>query len=96
MLGAATEAVVTLVKKIRVLKITQQTEVGDDADAQEPLFFAWVLGIVNFFCQKIIVANGEQQQQHKHPTGFKIKKQTHGQQVQTASFRHLVHQGVKG
>jgi len=43
----------------------------------------------------VIAANGENQQQQKYPTGFKVKKQTYQQQISRAKFVVFVHKRIQ-
>ena len=69
--------IVTLGKKIGILKIAKQNQIQQYTHSKEALSFSFVRRCENFSAPEIVAADSEQQQQNKHPTCFKVKEKAH-------------------
>jgi hypothetical protein len=84
-----------LSKEVSVFKIAQKAKIQDDTEGQEDLFCCDGSALVYSLSPKIITANGEDEQYDEYPARFKIKKQTHRQQINGAQLIDLVNEGIK-
>lgn len=92
---AASDLVKTFCEEIRILKIAQEAEIQDHTYRQEQLLFKHRVRPENAPAPEIIAANSEQQEEHEHAAGLKIKEKAYGQQVGGSQLVYLVNKRIK-